>query len=65
VCSSDLGNHMRQIIDNTTRFFTVVGAPYIVERHADGDAARTAHRGAYEIATSPTPSAGSWLNDDR
>jgi len=56
---------MRQIIDNTARFFTVVGAPYIAERHADGDAARPAHRGAYEIATSSASSAGSWLNDDR
>ena len=57
---------MRQIIDNTTRFFSVVGAPYIAERHADGDAARTAHRGSYETATLSAPcSTGSWLNDDR
>ena len=28
---------MRLVIDNTTRFFTVVGAPYLPERHADTD----------------------------
>jgi hypothetical protein len=57
---------MRQIIEDTTRLFAVVGAPYIAERHADGDAARTAHRGSYEIANPSAPcSTGSWLNDDR
>jgi len=57
---------MRQIIDNTTRFFTVVGAPYIAERHADGDAAQVVPRYSNEIATLLAPcSTGSWLNDDR
>jgi hypothetical protein len=58
---------MRLIIDNTTRFFTVVGAPYIAERHADGDAPRRGSRcDSYETAASSPPCAtGSWLNDDR
>jgi hypothetical protein len=58
---------MRQIIDNTTRFFAVVGAPYIAGRHADGDAARRgSQRNSYESATLfPSCSTGSWLNDDR
>ena len=58
---------MRLVIDNTTRFFTVVGAAYIAERHADED---VPHRGSqhnsYEVATlSPPCATGSWLNDDR
>ena len=58
---------MRLVIDNTARFFTVVGAAYIAERHADGD---IPHRGpqqnSYERATQSPPCAtGSWLNDDR
>ena len=57
---------MRLIIDKTTQFFTVVGAPYIAERHAHGDAPRRSHRSSYEIATQfPSCSTGSWLNDDR
>ena len=58
---------MRQIIDNTARFFSVVGVPYIAERRADGDACgRGAHRNSYEAAALfPPCSTGSWLNDDR
>jgi hypothetical protein len=58
---------MSQIIDNATRFFTVVGAPYIAECHADRDAAgQGSQRNAYEIATLfPSCSTGSWLNEDR
>jgi len=58
---------MRQIIDNTVRFFAVVGAPYIAERHADGDAPhRGSQRRSYEIANLfPSWSTGSWLNDSR
>jgi hypothetical protein len=33
---TDLGiSAMRLVIDNTTRFFSVVGAPYIPESHLD------------------------------
>ena len=58
---------MRLVIDNTARFFTVVGAPCIAERHADGD---IPHRGPpqnlCDRATQFSPGAtGSWLNDDR
>ena len=58
---------MRQIIDNTSRFFTVVGAPYIAEHHADSDSFRHgAPRNSVEAATLFAPcSTGSWLNDDR
>ena len=58
---------MRLDIDNTARFFTVVGAPYIAERHADGDIPqRGPQRPSYECATqSPPRATGSWLNDDR
>lgn len=35
---------MRLVIDNTTRFFSVVGAPYIPESHSgDRCAERAAH----------------------
>jgi hypothetical protein len=61
-----LGNAMRLVIDNTTRFFTVVGAPYPPERHSDSDDAR--HRSlpyqTYEAANLPA-SACWWLHDDR
>ena len=46
-------------IDNRARFFAVVGAPCVAERHADAR-----HRSSHETATLSC-SAGSWLNDDR
>jgi len=57
---------MRLVIDNTTRFFTVVGAPYIPARTVDGDfEGRGAQRGTHEIANpSLSRPAGSWLSDD-
>ncbi len=59
---------MRLVIDNATRFFTVVGAPYPPERRSDSDDAR--HRSlpyhASEAANLPTSaSACWWLHDDR
>lgn len=58
---------MRLVIDNTTRFFAVVGAPYIAERHVDSESeGRGPQRNAYEGAIfSPSVSTGSWLNDAR
>ena len=57
---------MRLIIDNATRYFTVVGAAYLPERHADSD---TEHRNSADlpdIATlPPSASPGWWLRDDR
>lgn len=57
---------MRLAIDHT-RFFAVVGAPYITERHADGDVPRRNQQcDLYENALVYQPrSMGSWLQDDR
>jgi hypothetical protein len=59
---------MRLVIDNTTRFFAVVGAPYVPERHAESDVdgvsfQRTKHD--LPAAASASRLTGSWLNDDR
>jgi hypothetical protein len=60
---------MRLIIDNSTRFFSVVGAPYIAERHSDacGEDLEllTPDRPAH-LCSLPRPcTTGSWLQDDR
>jgi hypothetical protein len=61
---------MSLIIDNSTRFFSVVGAAYIPERHfdshKDGDERR--HSQELELRSTilpPTGSTGWWLHDDR
>jgi hypothetical protein len=61
------GKHMRLVIDNATRFFTVVGAPYMPEHHADSDAERHGRQRSSHEATRqlPSGSTGSWLNGDR
>ncbi len=55
---------MHLTIENTTRLFSVVGAPYIAESHSDECCdERGAHsRREPEACAS---SAGSWLQDDR
>jgi hypothetical protein len=55
---------MHLAIENTTWFFAVVGAPYIAESHSDEccDERGTHSRRELEACT---PSAGSWLQDDR
>jgi hypothetical protein len=60
---------MRLVIDSTTRFFSVVGAPYIAEHHydnsSDDDEVPGSHRPAY-LAVLPRPcTSTSWLQDDR
>lgn len=62
--------HMRLGIDNTTRLFAVVGAPYIPERHFEsghGEGLRRASQHtAYDIATLPSSGSTNWLlHDDR
>jgi hypothetical protein len=55
---------MHFAIENTTRLFSVVGAPYIAESHADECCdERGAHSRREPEARAP--SAGSWLQDDR
>jgi hypothetical protein len=54
--------------DNTTRFFSVVGAPYVAERHFDNGRddidLPASHRPAY-LATLPRPCTSVfWLQDD-
>jgi len=59
---------MRLIIDNSTRFFSVVGAPYIAERHSDTcgeDPELLIPNRPAHLAGLPRPCAGSWLQDDR
>jgi hypothetical protein len=55
---------MHFAIENTTRLFSVVGAPYVAESHSDECCdERGAHsRREPEACAS---SAGSWLQDDR
>ena len=55
---------MHLSIENTTRLFSVVGAPYIAERHAEDRCdERSAHgRREHEPCT---PQAGSWLDQGR
>ena len=54
---------MRLNIDNTSRFFTVVGAPYVPERHADTDIERLVPPYRPQDVSAASSSAGSWLND--
>jgi hypothetical protein len=57
---------MRLVIDNTTRFFTVVGAPYLAERHADSDTGHGDSGDLREVVVAPpSASPGWWLRDDR
>ena len=61
---------MRLVIDNTTRFFSVVGAPYIPEQHLeDRCAERETHARRdddhLEPALAPSAAAGWWLQDCR
>ena len=61
---------MRLVIDNTTRFFSVVGAPYIPESHFDdrceGPAMHPRRDGDPEPAFAPSAAAtGWWLQDCR
>ena len=62
---------MRLVIDNATRFFAVVGAPYIPEHHFDAGRDGAERRGspshAHDVAALP-PSSGSpgwWLHEER
>jgi hypothetical protein len=57
---------MRLIIDNTTRFFAVVGAPYLPEDHDQNDVRRIdARHRTHELAgLPPFVSAGAWLAGD-
>jgi hypothetical protein len=67
---TDLGTSaMRLVIDNTTRFFSVVGAPYTPESHFDD---RCEGRGAHarrdddpELAFAPSAATGWWPQDCR
>jgi hypothetical protein len=60
---------MSLIGDNTTRFFTVVGAAYVPERHFESGDDRNEYRSGRGPrlggARSQTGSTGSWLQDDR
>jgi hypothetical protein len=55
--------------DNTTRFFTVVGAAYVPERHFDSGDDRNEYHGArgprFGGTHLQTGDTGSWLQDDR
>ena len=55
---------MQLSIENATRLFSVVGAPYIAESHSDDrcDERRAHARREHETCTSQ---AGSWLDDGR
>lgn len=58
---------MRLDTDNTTRFFSVVGVPYIAERHFDNcnDDAEALYRPTH-IPALPQPCVtGSWLQNER
>jgi hypothetical protein len=54
---------MHLAIENTTRLFSVVGAPFIAESHSDEccDERDTHSRREAEACT---PSVGSWLQND-
>jgi hypothetical protein len=56
---------MHLAIENTTRLFSVVGAPYIAERHFDDrcDDERGTHSRREPEACARSP--GSWLDDER
>jgi hypothetical protein len=60
--------NMRLVIDDSTRFFTVVGAPYIPERHfdvgSDLDPSSLLHTVNRSTIPSQTGSTGWWLCDD-
>ena len=55
---------MRLVIDNTTRFFSVVGAPYIPESHLDDRCAEHALHARRDdeanAAFVPSAAAGWW-----
>ena len=51
-------------IENTTRLFSVVGAPYIAESHSD-DRSDERHAHARREHEACTSQAGSWLDDGR
>jgi hypothetical protein len=59
---------MRLVIDNSTRFFTVVGAPYIPERHydlgSDLEPCGLPHTINHTTIPSQASSTGWWLRDD-
>lgn len=59
---------MRIIFEDTTRFFSVVGAPHIDERHIDDcvdDPDELLRPRAVCLAKLPRPcTVGSWLQDD-
>ena len=59
---------MRFVIDNSTRFFTVVGAPYIPERHydvgSDFELCALPHTVNHTTIPFQTSSTGWWLRDD-
>lgn len=59
---------MNFVTENTTRFFSVVGAPYIGERHLDNstdDAASLERPRPAYLAKLPRPcTVGSWLQED-
>ena len=59
---------MSLIIDNSTRFFAVVGAAYVPEHHFGGYGhdveQRPVQRPGLDVVTlPPTASTGWWLND--
>jgi hypothetical protein len=60
---------MRIVIDNTTRFFSVVGAPYIPESHFDDRCDERSHARPDDDAdpalAPATAAAGWWLQDCR
>ncbi len=57
---------MRLTIDNT-RFFAVVGAPYIPEHHLDagGTERRAGRHNAFDVPAAPSPGSTECLNDRR
>jgi hypothetical protein len=59
---------MRLVIDNSTRFFTVVGAPYIPERHydlgSDLEPCGLPHTINHTTIPAQASSTGWWLRDD-
>jgi hypothetical protein len=59
---------MQILVDDTTRFFSVVGAPHIDERHIDDcidDSDESLRPRAVYLANLPRPcTVGSWLQDD-
>jgi uncharacterized protein YbbC (DUF1343 family) len=60
---------MRLTTENTARFFSVVGAPYVAESHLDNDYDDADLPGSHRFADLtrlPRPcTGGSWLQEDR